>query len=88
MDPSCLLRVTSDYLTNELILWADCVITLCNFARDSCPAIPSNVIHYHWDTANPDHDYHSHEDRVIEFARVRDEIKEKIIELFSDVDLA
>jgi arsenate reductase len=77
---------TSDLLTDDMFEWADYVITLCNSARDSCTVIPDDVEHIHWDIENPDHDYQSEEDRRIEFARVRDELKEYILEFFEEFE--
>jgi arsenate reductase len=77
---------TSDLLTSEMIQWADYVVTLCNHARDVCPAIPPDVEHLHWDIENPDRLYASEEARLIEFARVRDEIESRVLQLFEKID--
>jgi arsenate reductase len=76
---------TSDFLTEDMIKWADYVVTLCNFALDSCPTIPPGVKHIHWDIDNPDRDYTSEEYRQSEFARVRDEIDIRVEELFDQI---
>lgn len=76
---------TSDLLTGELLEWTDFVITLCNQARDHCPAIPPGVRHIHWDIPNPDQLYLSPEDRNRQFAAVRDLIKERIETLFKEI---
>jgi arsenate reductase len=75
----------SSMLTPELLNWADYVITLCNSARDNCPVIPHGVRHYHWDIENPDRLYRSEEERNQKFAEIRDELKERIEELFDDL---
>ncbi len=77
---------TSDLLTGEMIQWADYVITLCNHARDNCPVIPPGVIHYHWDIENPDRLYPSEEARRIGFARARDDIKNRVQQLFAEIN--
>jgi len=76
---------TSDKLTTEMIAWADYVITLCSQARDNCPVIPPGVIHRHWDIENPDRLYFSDEKRRREFARIRDQIGEKVKDLFENI---
>ena len=77
---------TSDLLTSEMIQWADYVITLCNSARDNCPVIPPDKTHYHWDIENPGRLYPSEETRRIEFARIRDEIKSRVRQLFQNIN--
>lgn len=77
---------TSKFLDPDLIKWADYIVTLCNSARDNCPVIPKDVKHIHWDTDNPDRLFLSEEDRRKEFARVRDEIKGRIMDLYEEID--
>lgn len=76
---------TSDLLTEGMFKWADFVITLCSHARDNCPVIPPDVIHQHWDTANPDRFYTSEAERKIEFAKTRDQIKNRVEKLFAEI---
>jgi arsenate reductase len=77
---------TSDLLTAGMIQWADYVITLCNSARDNCPVIPPDKIHYHWDIENPDRYYSSEEARNRGFAEARDEIKTRVQQLFEKIN--
>jgi len=77
---------TSKMLDSALINWADYVITLCNSARDNCPVIPGYIRQLHWAIDNPDQVYLSEDDRRKEFARVRDEIKERIEQFYADID--
>lgn len=77
---------TSKMLDPEMIKWAEYVITLCNSARDNCPVIPGNVKKLHWDIENPDRLYLSETARDKAFARTRDEIKERIEDLFDNIE--
>ncbi len=77
---------TSKMLGPTLIKWADYIITLCNSARDNCPVFPGNVKHTHWDIDNPDRLFFSEEDRQKEFARVRDEIKNRIEQFYDEIN--
>lgn len=77
---------TSKMLDSTLIKWADYIITLCNSARDFCPVFPGNIKHIHWDIDNPDRLFLSEEDRRKEFARVRDEIKNRIEQFYDEID--
>jgi arsenate reductase len=74
---------SSSFLSGEMLKWANYVITLCGSARDQCPVMPAGVRHLHWDIDNPDKEYSSDEEKVAEFRRVRDEINEKVIALFT-----
>ncbi len=76
---------SSDLLTSKMIQWADYIVTLCNSARDNCPVIPSDKIHYHWDIENPDRFYLSEEARDRGFAFARDEIKSRVEKLFDKI---
>ncbi|UCD95070.1 MAG: arsenate reductase ArsC [Candidatus Zixiibacteriota bacterium] len=77
---------TSDLLTPAMIRNADYVITLCNSARDNCPVIPRGVRHFHWDITNPDRLFPSEEARRREFARVRDDLRNRIEKLFRELE--
>lgn len=77
---------TSDLLTSSMIDQTDYVITLCNTARDNCPAIPSGVRHLHWDIPNPDKLYPSEEARRKGFARMRDDLEKRVQELLDQLD--
>ena len=76
---------SSTMLTEELMKWADYIITLCDSARDNCPVIPRGIIHIHWDIPNPDRIFPSEEARKSEFGCVRDRIKEQVGKLFEEI---
>jgi len=76
---------SSKKLTEDMIRRADYVITLCGHARDHCPAIPSGVVHRHWEVDNPDRAYFSDEARRQGFARVRDDIRNRIRALLAEL---
>ncbi|MFH2036591.1 MAG: arsenate reductase ArsC [Candidatus Zixiibacteriota bacterium] len=76
---------TSDLLTDDMIEWADIIVSVSGPARDCCPSLPDEKEHIHWDVDNPMHEYHTAEDREAEFVRIRDEIRELVIELFDQL---
>jgi arsenate reductase (thioredoxin) len=77
---------TSDMLNPSMIEWCDYFITLCGSARDRCPTIKRKAKKFHWDIENPDILYSSDADRCREFARIRDEIKRRVEELFLQIE--
>jgi len=50
------------------------VVTLCDNAAQSCPAFPGEVRRIHWPIADPILAVGSHEERLADFRRARDEI--------------
>ena len=54
------------------------VITVCDKARESCPAFPATTQALHWSFEDPAGAQGSDEERMKVFTRVRDEIGEKV----------
>ncbi len=54
------------------------VITVCDNARESCPAFPATTQSLHWSFEDPAGAQGSDHERMKVFMRVRDEIDEKI----------
>lgn len=55
----------------------DCVITVCDNAKESCPIFPGAPKVLHWPFPDPPHAQAESEDVLKEFRRVRDLIVEK-----------
>lgn len=51
------------------------VITVCGNADQACPVYPGQVNRYHWPFDDPAHAPGSEEEQMVEFRRVRDEIR-------------
>lgn len=60
---------------------ADLIITLCGDARDRCPAIPTKAKKLHWPLPDPAQASGSREEKMAVFRQVRDEIKQRVINL-------
>lgn len=56
----------------------DCVITVCDNAREKCPVFPGSVERIHWSFDDPALVEGTEEVRLAAFRRVRDEIAEKL----------
>jgi len=69
----------------ELLEKMDMVITLCDNASESCPWTPPAIKRIHWSLKDPAHVEGSEEEVLNEFRRVRDEIKEKIVDFLKEI---
>ena len=58
----------------------DCVITVCDNAKENCPVFPSKTERVHWSFDDPAAAGGSVERRLAVFRRVRDEIRERLRE--------
>jgi arsenate reductase len=54
----------------------DYIITVCDNAKESCPVFPGKAERIHWSFDDPAAVEGTHEERLSEFRRVRDEIEE------------
>ena len=69
----------------ELLEKMDMVITLCDNASESCPWTPPAIKRIHWSLKDPAHVEGPEEEVLNEFRRVRDEIKEKIVDFLKEI---
>jgi arsenate reductase len=53
----------------------DCVITVCDNARESCPVFPAVTERLHWSLDDPAAVQGTEEQRLEEFRRVRDQLR-------------
>jgi len=51
------------------------VITVCDNANKACPVFPGQVNRHHWPFCDPAHATGTEEERLVEFRRVRDDIR-------------
>ena len=56
----------------------DYVITVCDNANESCPIFPGNVERIHWSFDDPAAYEGTHAEKLSEFIRVRDQIRERL----------
>ncbi len=72
----------STALDVSLLQWANLVITVCGEADESCPALPPGVRKEHWPIADPDRIRGSSREIFQAFIRTRDEIEDRVRDLF------
>lgn len=58
----------------------DCVITVCDNAKENCPVFPSKTERVHWSFDDPAAAAGGQEERLAVFRRVRDEIRGRLRE--------
>jgi len=64
----------------------DYVITVCNNAKETCPVFLGDVRHrIHIGFEDPSNIQGSDEYRLNEYRRIRDEIKEKFLQLYNEI---
>jgi arsenate reductase (thioredoxin) len=61
----------------------DCVITVCDNARETCPVFPAKAQRLHWPFEDPAAVEGSDNRRMAAFRAVRDQIREKIAAFLS-----
>lgn len=65
----------SKHLDEFLPHSVETVITVCGNADQACPMFPGQLNRHHWGFEDPAHATGSHEDQLVVFRRVRDEIR-------------
>jgi len=64
------------------------VVTVCDSARETCPAFPGALYHLHWSFDDPARAVGTEEQQMAVFRRVRDEIRERVREFAEREGLA
>jgi len=68
----------STKVTDEMIHWADLIITVCGHADENCPAVANDKQKKHWPLEDPAKAQGSEEEILHEFRRIRDDIKQRV----------
>lgn len=56
----------------------DCVITVCDNARESCPVFPAGTKRIHWSVEDPAATTGTEDERLAAFRRIRDELRVRL----------
>jgi len=68
----------STKLTQEMLDWADVVVTVCGHADEHCPALPANIEKTHWPLNDPAKATGSEEQIMDVFRASRDDIRDRV----------
>ncbi|MDH3526402.1 MAG: arsenate reductase (thioredoxin) [Gammaproteobacteria bacterium] len=71
----------STKLTNEMLKWADYVVTVCAHADEHCPVLPAGTAKEHWPLDDPAKAGGSEEDIMAVFRESRDDIRQRVVDL-------
>lgn len=75
----------STLLSENLLEWADLVVTLCGDAHESCPNVSKGTERRHWPFEDPARAQGSSEEILAKFRSVRDGIKTEVLNLFTEL---
>ena len=71
----------STKLTDDMLAWADYMVTVCGHADEHCPVLPAHVRKEHWPLNDPAKATGSEEDIMAVFRAARDDIRSRVEEL-------
>ncbi len=75
----------SKLLSAEMLQKADVVVTLSGDADEQCPVLPKGTKKLHWPLSDPAQTTASKEPIMSRFRACRDEISERVVDLFQDL---
>jgi arsenate reductase len=74
----------STVLTDEMLEWADLVVTVCGHADEHCPALPPGTTRIHWPLDDPARIEGSDEEIAAGFRASRDDIRNRVQRLIDE----
>lgn len=75
----------STIVDDEMLGRANIVVTVCGHADEQCPALPSGVKKVHWPLKDPAKARGSEEEIMAEFRATRDEVKQRVQDLLTQL---
>jgi arsenate reductase len=74
----------STVLSDEMLEWADLVVTVCGHADEHCPALPPDTTKIHWPLDDPARAEGTDEEIAAAFRESRDDIRERVERLLDE----
>ncbi len=71
----------STQVTDDMIAWTDCIVTVCGHADEHCPVLPAKMKRIHWPLTDPALATGDEEAISATFRATRDEIHQRVLEL-------
>mgnify|MGYP006290435469 CR=1 FL=1 len=68
----------STVVSDELLAWADRVVTVCGHADEHCPVLPAGTDKEHWPLEDPAQAEGSEEEILAEFRATREEVEDRV----------
>ena len=73
----------STIVSDEMMNWANVIVTVCGHADEQCPVIPSGVKKIHWPLSDPAKATGSEEEIMAAFRATRKEVKRRVQSLLT-----
>lgn len=77
----------STQLTDDMLAWADVLVTVCSHADEHCPVVPVGKQKIHWPLNDPAKATGSEEAIMKVFRATRDEIRDRVQVLLDQVKM-
>ncbi|WP_297527809.1 arsenate reductase (thioredoxin) [Thiohalobacter sp.] len=71
----------STRLTDDMLAWADHVVTLCGHADEHCPVLPPGTSKEHWALDDPARASGAEDEIMAVFRASRDDIRQRVADL-------
>jgi len=75
----------STVVTDEMLDWADLLVTVCGHADEHCPTVTKPINRLHWPLTDPAKAEGNEDEVTAAFRTVRDEVKERVKNLLKDL---
>lgn len=69
----------STVVDNEMISWADLIVTVCSHVDSHCLVLPGGIRKKHWPLSDPAKAQGTDDEIMQEFRSVRDEVKRRVL---------
>ncbi len=76
----------STKLTNNMLDWADVLITVCGHADEHCPVVPADKQKIHWPLNDPAKATGSEEEIMQVFRATREEVRDRVQVLLDQIN--
>jgi arsenate reductase len=75
----------STRVTDDMMRYADLVVTVCGHADEHCPVLPAGVKKLHWPLEDPAKARGSEEEVMTKFRAVRDDVRARVAALIQEL---
>lgn len=75
----------STRLSEDMLEGCELVVTVCGHADEHCPVLPPGTRRVHWPLPDPARTSGSEQEVSAEFRRVRDDIRQRVTQLLSEL---
>jgi len=76
----------STIVSDEMLHWADVVVTVCGHADEQCPVLPPGVRKVHWPLTDPAKASGSEAEILAQFRATRDDVRRRVQSLLDSLE--